>query len=104
MGNGGRPKAELSTEERLVLECLANRRKSAQAIAVRARIVINYAKKDTNREVAASPHVRPSADLLGRELADPAFHHVEPRARRRSEVHSPHRDSDTPFPQIADVS
>ena len=55
MGRGGRPKPELvlSTEERLTLERLANRRKSAQAMAMRARIVINCAKGDTNREVAA---------------------------------------------------
>ncbi len=55
MGHGGRPKAELvlSTEERLVLERLANRRKSAQSMAMRARIVINCAKGDTNRDVAA---------------------------------------------------
>jgi len=53
----GRPKAELilSTEERLALERLANRRKSAQAMAMRARIVQCCAKKEgpTNREVAA---------------------------------------------------
>ena len=38
MGDRGRPKAELvlSTEERLALERLANRRKSAQAMALRA--------------------------------------------------------------------
>jgi transposase len=55
MGYGGRPKAELvlSTEERLVLERLANRRKSAQALAMRARIVINCAKGLANREVAS---------------------------------------------------
>jgi transposase len=54
MGHGGRPKAELvlSTEERLALERLANRRKSAQAMAVRARIVMCCAKGDTNRDVA----------------------------------------------------
>jgi transposase len=54
MRQGGRPKAELvlSTEERLVLERLANRRKSAQAMAMRARIVINCARGDTNRDVA----------------------------------------------------
>ncbi len=56
MAARGRPKAELvlSTEERLVLERLANRRKSAQAMAMRARIVINCAKGDTNRDVAAA--------------------------------------------------
>jgi transposase len=57
MGYGGRPKVELvlSTEERLALERLANRRKSAQAMAMRARIVMCCAKKDgpTNRDVAA---------------------------------------------------
>ena len=56
MGQGGRPKAELklSTEERLALERLANRRKSAQAMAMRARIVMCCAKGDTNRDVAPS--------------------------------------------------
>jgi transposase len=55
MATRGRPKAELvlSTEERLTLERLANRRKSPQALAMRARIVITCAKGDTNRVVAA---------------------------------------------------
>ena len=55
MGHGGRPKAELtlSAEERLTLERLANRRKSAQAMAMRARIVLCCAKGDTNRDVAS---------------------------------------------------
>ena len=54
MGVRGRPKAELqlSTEERLALERLINRRKSAQAIALRARIVLCSAKGLTNAEVA----------------------------------------------------
>ncbi len=56
MGHGGRPKTELvlSLEERLALERLANRRKSAQAMAMRARIVMCCAKGGaTNRDVAA---------------------------------------------------
>ena len=50
----GRPKAELvlSDEERYALERLVNRRKSAQAIALRARIVLSCAKGDTNQQVA----------------------------------------------------
>ena len=54
MAARGRPKAELvlSTEERLTLERLANRRKSAQALAMRARIVMACAEGDTNRAVA----------------------------------------------------
>jgi transposase len=58
MGGGmparGRPKAELvlSTEERLTLERLANGRKSAQALAVQARIVMACAEGDTNQAVA----------------------------------------------------
>jgi len=54
MGTKGRPKAELvlSTEERFALERLANRRKSAQAMAMRSRIVLCCAKGDTNRDVA----------------------------------------------------
>jgi transposase len=55
MATRGRPKAKLvlSTEERLTLERLANRRKSAQAMAMRARIVMCCAKGGTNRAVAA---------------------------------------------------
>ncbi len=54
MGTRGRPKAELvlSAEERLALERLANRRKSAQAMALRARIVMRCAAGDTNQDVA----------------------------------------------------
>jgi transposase len=54
MGVRGRPKAELqlSTEERLTLERLINRRKSAQAMALRARIVLTCAKGLTNQAVA----------------------------------------------------
>ena len=54
MGVRGRPKAELqlSTEERLTLERLVNRRKSAQAMALRARIVLACAKGLTNQAVA----------------------------------------------------
>ena len=54
MGTRGRPKAELqlSTEERLTLERLINRRKSAQAMALRARIVLCCAKGLTNADVA----------------------------------------------------
>ena len=42
MARGGRPKAELvlTDEERSVLERLVRRRKSAQALALRARIVL----------------------------------------------------------------
>ena len=57
MARTGRPKAplELSDEERLTLERLTSRRKSAQAIALRARIVLACAEKaaPTNRAVAA---------------------------------------------------
>ena len=55
MARTGRPKAELvlSDEERLTLERLVNRRKSAQALAMRARIVLSCAKAGaTNRAVA----------------------------------------------------
>jgi len=54
MPSKGRPKAELklSTEERQALERLATRRKSAQAMAMRARIVLACASGDSNRDVA----------------------------------------------------
>jgi hypothetical protein len=42
----------LSSEERLTLDHLANRRESAQAMAMRARIVMAYATGDANRAVA----------------------------------------------------
>ena len=43
----GRPKAELvlTAEERGVLERLTNRRKTAQALALRARIILACAEK-----------------------------------------------------------
>jgi len=55
MARTGRPKTQLvlTQEERLVLERLANRRKSAQATAMRARIVLTCAMGETNRAVAA---------------------------------------------------
>ena len=54
MARTGRPKPELvlSTEERLALERLANRPKSAQAMAMRVRVVLTCAKGGANRDVA----------------------------------------------------
>jgi transposase len=59
MARTGRPKQALvlSDEERLTLERLTNRRNSAQAIALRARIVSACASGKTNREVAAQLQV-----------------------------------------------
>src|ERR1700730_17745568 len=57
----GRPRAELvlTAEERGVLERFTNRRKTAQALALRARIVLACAEKaqPSNREVARPLHV-----------------------------------------------
>jgi len=55
MARTGRPKAELvlSEEERLTLERLVSGRKSAQAMAMRARVVLACAGGATNRVVAA---------------------------------------------------
>jgi transposase len=54
MAGRGRPKQELvlSVEERLALERLANRPKSAQMLATRARIVLTCAGGHSNGEVA----------------------------------------------------
>jgi len=54
MARTGRPKSELvlTDEERLTLERLSTRRKSAQAIALRARIVLACAAGKANRQVA----------------------------------------------------
>ena len=56
MARTGRPKTELvlSDEERVTLERLTNRRKSAQAIALRARIVLACAAGKANRQVAGA--------------------------------------------------
>jgi hypothetical protein len=53
-GRLGRPKAELSLtdEERSALERLARRRTSAQAAALRARIILACATGATNAAVA----------------------------------------------------
>ena len=57
----GRPKAELvlTADERGVLERLTNRRKTGQALALRARIVLACAEKaqPSNQEVAERLHV-----------------------------------------------
>ena len=59
MPQTGRPKTELvlSDEERQVLERLTRRRKSAQALALRARIVLACAAGATNQAVAADLRV-----------------------------------------------
>jgi hypothetical protein len=63
MARTGRPKQPLvlCVEERLTLERLTNRRKSAQAMALRARIVQACAKPGaTNLAVAAQLGVSPA--------------------------------------------
>jgi len=58
----GRPKAELSLteEERHALERLTRRRTSAQALALRARIILECATGSPNRTVADTLGVRPA--------------------------------------------
>ena len=58
----GRPKAGLSLtdEERAALERLARRRTSAQAMALRARIILASATGSTNLAVAEEVGVRPA--------------------------------------------
>jgi transposase len=62
MAERGRPKPPLvlTTEERLTLERLTNRRKTAQALALRARIVLAGAAGKNNKEVAAQLKVTPA--------------------------------------------
>lgn len=59
MAGTGRPKAELvlTDEERETLERWARRRTSAQALALRCRIVLACAKGKTNQQVAAAEGV-----------------------------------------------
>jgi hypothetical protein len=60
MAERGRPKQALvlGPQDRAVLERLTNRRKTAQALALRARIMLACAEGVTNGEVA---------DRLGRD-------------------------------------
>ena len=62
MARTGRPKPPLvlTDEERLTLQRLVRRRKSAQAMALRARIVLACAEGATNQAVAAEVGVSPS--------------------------------------------
>ncbi len=52
----GRPVAKLSltVEERATLQCWARRPKTAQALALRARIVLAFAEERSNTEVSAA--------------------------------------------------
>ena len=62
MTERGRPKPPLvlSEEERQILERLTNRRKTAQALALRARIVLACAEEaSSNKSVAARLRVHP---------------------------------------------
>jgi transposase len=58
------PRIVLSEEERSALEALASRRKSAQGMALRARIVLACAEEVESKQVAASLGV--SADTVGK--------------------------------------
>ena len=62
MADRGRRKAPLvlTDEERLTLESLTSRRKTAQALALRARIVLACASGKKNAEVAAELKVHPA--------------------------------------------
>ena len=75
----GRPVAriELSTEIAGVLEGYTQRRKAAQALALRARIVVGCAAGLSNKAVAAREQVTPQT--VGK-LA-PAFCRARPRLR-----------------------
>jgi len=59
MAGRGRPKAELvlTEDERTTLERWARRRRSAQGLALRCRIVLGCAEGKTNRQVAAEAGV-----------------------------------------------
>jgi transposase/transposase-like protein len=89
MAERGRPKEPLvlSDEERLALERLAKRRKSAQAIALRARIVLACATGITNQAVAAEVGVNPATVGKWRrqfvsERLDGLLDEPRPRVRR----------------------
>jgi len=89
MARTGRPKTDLvlTDEERLTLERLTSRRKSAQAIAMRARIVMACAAGTTSRDVAGQ--LRVSEATVGKwrrrfveRRLDGLFDEPRPGARR----------------------
>ena len=97
-GTAGRPTAQivLSDEEREVLERWARRPKSAQALALRCRIVLAAAEGSTNQEIAAELGCHPTTVgkwrtpvrgvarrwVAGRATAGQAAH--DQRRRRRA--------------------
>jgi transposase len=74
MAERGRPKAPLvlTNEERVTLQRLAARRKTAQAVALRARIVLACGAGKKNAEVAAELRIHPAtvSKWRGRFVAD----------------------------------
>jgi transposase len=62
MAERGRPRTPivLTHDERLTLERLTNRRKTAQALALRARIILACASGKMNKQVAADLKVSPA--------------------------------------------
>jgi hypothetical protein len=79
----GRPKARLivSPSERQALQRLTRRRKTAQALALRARIVLACAAGRDNRDVAEEPigrrrsprRLRRTGPRAGSEIAPAAY-------------------------------
>ena len=84
MGQPGRPKAELvlTDDERDTLGRRARRPKSAQALALRCRIVLECSKGHTNRDVASRLGVsEPTVSKWRRRFVDRRLEglHDEPR-------------------------
>ena len=93
---GGRPMAvlEVSDAERRELESLARRRKTAQALALRARIVLHCAEGLTNTEVAkrlavAKPTVGKWRQRFVRHRLDGLHDELRPDARQASRAGDP---------------
>jgi len=86
------PQVVLSAQERAELERLASRRKTAQRLAPRARVVLVCAEGHESNEVAARLRVAPARSGSGAS----ALPHIVWKGCTTNRARAPHARSTTP--------